>query len=85
MDFNGSDANSLNIFFSLVRDVASAHGVRVKIMILCSCPDLSYAWRTDHFFNSCPVVSHAIFWICSTSFPGGNQVGGLPPASSIIL
>ena len=48
------------IAFSLLRDVAGAHGVRVKmIMILGSCLDLSCVWRTDHFFNSSTVVFHA--------------------------
>ena len=28
-------------------------------------------------------LKHTLDWICSTSLPGGNQVDGLPPASSL--
>ena len=72
----------LIIFFSLFQDVAGAHGVRVKmIMVLGSCPDLFYTWRTDHFSIQTLWFLMSIFWIYSTSLPSGNQIDGLLPAS----
>ena len=40
----------MNTLFYLLRDVAGAHGILVKIiMSLGSCPDLSYILRIDFF------------------------------------
>ena len=38
-----------------------------------------------HLVRLCYSVKLRRNWICSTSLPGGNQVDGLPPASSVVV
>ena len=47
---------------------------------------LTWIYRSFLIIKLCTVgVCCCLFFICSTSLPGGNQVDGLPPVSSLLM